>query len=209
MTGFDTCYGHRSDLAEIRRQNASRGGRTGGRGRGANNELRELKAAVRGVTDAVLSGEIKTAAGAVALQGMNTSLRALEIERRTFDVATLLERLELLEDRADRIKGASLVHGFTRSLARRLEALERRLSALPDLETDEDRARRLELVRAAHLDLQPEDLTAAETVTFEKIKATVYIAREIRDGGLVDDDGDDHRDLDDLDDDPHAPVWRP
>jgi hypothetical protein len=56
----------------------------------------------------VLSGEIKTAAGAVALQGMNTSLRALEIERPTFDVAALMERIDALEATASRIRGAGV-----------------------------------------------------------------------------------------------------
>ncbi len=102
------CWNHSPEKADQRHRNAVQGGRTGGRGRGrgANNELQALKADILAVTSAVLSGEIKTAAGAVALQGMNTSLRALEIERRTHDVAELVERLELLEDRASRIRGA-------------------------------------------------------------------------------------------------------
>ncbi len=109
------------------------------------------------------------------------------------------------------------MHGFTRGLERRLKALEQRLGAATAPETDGERARRLELVRAAHLDLVPADLQESERVTFEKIKATVYIAREIRDG---DDDGDDHRGLDayldENGDDPHRdlddldePVWVP
>ncbi len=34
MKGYDTCYGHREDLADVRRANASKGGKSGGRGRG-------------------------------------------------------------------------------------------------------------------------------------------------------------------------------
>ncbi|MDP9477553.1 MAG: hypothetical protein M3R38_18020 [Actinomycetota bacterium] len=106
MRGYETCYSHRPDLAEKRRQNASQGGRKGGRGRGANGELQELKRDVRGVIEGVLTGSLETAPGAVALQGFNTLLRATEVERRTFDTAALLERLERLEDRADKLRGA-------------------------------------------------------------------------------------------------------
>ncbi len=109
MPGAEWCYSHSPAHAEKRRQNASQGGRTGGRGRGGGRgggELLELKHEIRRVTSAVLAGELKTGPASIALQGMNTSLRALEIERRTFDAAELLSRLELLEDRADRIRGA-------------------------------------------------------------------------------------------------------
>ncbi len=107
MTGHSVCYSHRPDLAEKRRRDASRGGRTGGRGRGAGGgELAEIKAAIRDVTADVLAGKVKTGTGAVVFQGLNSSLRALEIERRTFDTAALLERLEALEDRASRLRGA-------------------------------------------------------------------------------------------------------
>ncbi|MDP9476236.1 MAG: hypothetical protein M3R38_11250 [Actinomycetota bacterium] len=106
MAGGGWCYGHDPSYAEKRRRNASQGGRTGGRGRGANGELAQIKDEIRRVTTDVLGGEVKTSVGAVALQGLNSSLRALEIERRTFDVAALVERLELLEDRADQLRGA-------------------------------------------------------------------------------------------------------
>ncbi len=106
MTGYSTCYGHSPAHAEQRRQNASQGGRKGGRGRGANGELQEIKHEIRRVTAAVLAGDLETATGAVAFQGYNTLIRATEVERRTFDTAALLERLELLEDRADKLRGA-------------------------------------------------------------------------------------------------------
>ncbi len=110
MAGSSWCWNHSPEKADERHRNAVLGGLKGGRGRGGGGrgggELLELKAAIRAVTDAVLRGELQTAAGAVALQGLNTSLRALEIERRTFDTAELLERLELLEDRADKLRGA-------------------------------------------------------------------------------------------------------
>ncbi|MDP9477343.1 MAG: hypothetical protein M3R38_16955 [Actinomycetota bacterium] len=109
MTGYSTCYGHSPEKADQRRQNASRGGKIGGRGRGGGRgggELQEIKHEIRRVTSAVLAGDLETAPASVGIQGLNTALRALEIERRTFDTAALLERLELLEDRASRLRGA-------------------------------------------------------------------------------------------------------
>jgi hypothetical protein len=42
MKGYPTCYGHRPDLAEERRRNASKGGKRGGRGR-SQTELTDIK----------------------------------------------------------------------------------------------------------------------------------------------------------------------
>lgn len=106
MPGAGWCYSHDPAYASQRRRNASQGGRTGGRGRGGGGELQELKRAIQGVIDGVLSGSLETATGAVAFQGYNSLLRATEVERRTFDVAALLERMDALEARADRLRGA-------------------------------------------------------------------------------------------------------
>ena len=77
----------------------------GGRGR-PNRELTELKREIKAVTKTVLTGELRTGPAAVGLQGFNTLLRALEVERRTFDMSDLLERMERLEERAERLRGA-------------------------------------------------------------------------------------------------------
>ncbi len=111
------------------------------------------------------------------------------------------------------------MHGLTAGIAKRLRALELRLGTIPTTETDAETARRLTLVRAAHLDHEPEDLQEDERPVFSKIKATVYIARELQGDGLVDaylvdehDDGhhpDLHRDEDEDGDDFGELVWRP
>jgi hypothetical protein len=77
----------------------------GGRGR-PNRELMELKREIKAVTKAVLTGELQTGPAAVSLQGFNTLLRALEVERRTFDMVDLLERMDRLEERAERLRRA-------------------------------------------------------------------------------------------------------
>ncbi len=97
---------HSPDRADERRLNASRGGRTGGRGRGGGGgELRELKRDIRAVIEGVLTGSLETGPAAIGLQGMNTMIRAIEVERRTHDMTDLLERLEAVEDRADKLRG--------------------------------------------------------------------------------------------------------
>ncbi|MDP9457031.1 MAG: hypothetical protein M3Q60_14925 [Actinomycetota bacterium] len=104
------------------------------------------------------------------------------------------------------------MHGFHASLQKRIEALERRLGSLPQPETDAATNRRLELCRAALAGEIPEDLTATEKLTFEKITATLPVFLELRDQGIIDaygqpSGGDDLDDL--LDGDLDEPVWRP
>ncbi len=93
--GAEWCYSHDPARAEQRRRNASRGGRTGGRGRGG--ELVEIKAMLSDLTDKVLAGELETGRAAVANQLINTRLRAVEVERKVRETDDLLERLERLE----------------------------------------------------------------------------------------------------------------
>ncbi len=81
MRGYSTCYSHRPDLAGERRRNASKGGKSGGRGR-PQTEIGALKQQIRSVIAGVIAGKIPQGPGAVALQGLNTLLRAHEMERR-------------------------------------------------------------------------------------------------------------------------------
>ncbi len=99
--GESFCYGHDPARQDARRRAASRAGRSR-----PSSELQELKRDVRGVITAVLSETLKTGPASVSIQAYNTLLRACEVERRTHDMSTLLERLERLEERADRIRGA-------------------------------------------------------------------------------------------------------
>lgn len=96
MKGYDTCYGHRPDLADERRHNASKGGRSGGRGRGSG-ELREIKALLKDLTDKVLRVEMGSGVAAVANQLINTRLRAVELERKVKETEELEVRIEELE----------------------------------------------------------------------------------------------------------------
>lgn len=95
------CFAH----DDARREERSRNARKAGRSR-PNTELAEVKGLLRELTDAVLSGDVKVGTATAANQLLNTRLRAVELERRTNDLNTLLERLDLLERRADQLRGA-------------------------------------------------------------------------------------------------------
>ncbi len=96
MKGYETCYGHREDLAEERQRNASRGGKAGGRGRGPT-EAAQIKSLLCQLTDQVLSGAVETGPAAVVNQLLNTRLRAIEQERKVRETEDLERRLEELE----------------------------------------------------------------------------------------------------------------
>lgn len=97
MKGYDTCYGHRPDLAEERRRSASKGGRAGGRGRAGSREVREIKGLLEDLTSKVIRREISSGVAAVANQLVNTRLRALEQERKIRETEDLETRIEALE----------------------------------------------------------------------------------------------------------------
>lgn len=99
------CIGHDPDQAEARRRRASKGGKSGGRGRPAA-ELKDVKALLEDLTERVLSGELQTAPAAVANQLLNTRLRAIEMERKIKETEELEARIEALEQAAKGRKGA-------------------------------------------------------------------------------------------------------
>jgi len=96
MPGAEWCYSHHPDRAEQRSRNASRGGKSGGRGR-SNNELGEVKNQLQGLADAILDGRVNRADAAVCGQLLNVKLRALEQERRWREIEELAARLEAVE----------------------------------------------------------------------------------------------------------------
>ncbi len=105
MKGYETCYGHREDLAEERKRNASKGGRTGGRGRGGSGELQDLKKKISKVIDGVLDGSQDRGCAAVAIQGFNSLRGVLELERKVRELDELEARLAELEELLERQNG--------------------------------------------------------------------------------------------------------
>ncbi len=112
MKGYETCYGHRPDLAEERKRNASKGGKRGGRGRGSG-EITEIKDLLKDLTARVLAEKddkdvepLPTGSAAVANQLINTRLRTLEQERKNRETEDLEARIEALEQASEGQRGA-------------------------------------------------------------------------------------------------------
>src|SRR5215217_7536189 len=100
MKGSTWCFNHHPDHSEERRRNASKGGRRGGRGRPAGSRvegLQDIKNLLKSLTDDVLSGRRAREVAIAANQLLNTSLRALELERRWRELEELERRLEAVE----------------------------------------------------------------------------------------------------------------
>jgi hypothetical protein len=104
MRGYSTCYGHRPDLAEERRLNASKGGRAGGRGRSdrfPTTETQDLKRQLEDLAKDVLEGSVDRGDATVVTQIINTRARLIELERRQADLITpedLAEQMRLVVD---------------------------------------------------------------------------------------------------------------
>ena len=58
----------------------------------------DIKGVVRRVVAGVLNGSIERGVGAVAFQGLNTLLKAVEVERKIKEQEEVLTRLEALEE---------------------------------------------------------------------------------------------------------------
>jgi hypothetical protein len=101
IRGYEWCPAHHPDHQDRRRRAASKGGRTGGRGR-PQTELLEIKGLLADLTARVLKEEgtepLETGPAAVANQLINTRLRAIEVERKIKETEELEARLEALED---------------------------------------------------------------------------------------------------------------
>jgi hypothetical protein len=81
-TDSDYCPAHDPSRAEARKRNARKAARSRGSARGSGSELKQVKQGVRTVIAAVVRGRLDKGRGAVALQGYNTLLRAVEIGQR-------------------------------------------------------------------------------------------------------------------------------
>src|SRR5829696_5841498 len=101
MQGSQWCFNHHPDHSQERRRNASKGGQRGGRGRPARSGaegLQDIRDLLKSLTDDVLSGEVERAMAIAANQLLNTTLRAIELERRWKELGEIEERLSALEE---------------------------------------------------------------------------------------------------------------
>jgi hypothetical protein len=100
-TSGSYCWSHDPENAEERRRRARRGGKAKGAG-----ELSEIKREIRAVIAGVLTGRVDKGKGAVVLQGYNTLLRAVEVERKIKETDEQEERIAALERKFGVGKGA-------------------------------------------------------------------------------------------------------
>ena len=106
IEGSQWCYVHHPDHAEERRRHSSKGGRRGGRGRPIA-ELGALRDENADIRRRLLEGELLPNVAAVAVQSINTDIRAVGAAMKAREEEELMERLAALEEGLERNKGGS------------------------------------------------------------------------------------------------------
>src|SRR5918912_4220818 len=109
IAGSQWCFSHHPDYEAERRRRASRGGKRGGRGRPVS-ELAALRVENADIRERLLEGELNPGVAAVAIQSINTDIRAVSVTLKAKEVEELEQRLEdleaVLEQRRERGYGA-------------------------------------------------------------------------------------------------------
>jgi hypothetical protein len=100
------CIGPDPDQAEARRRRASKGGKRGGRGRPIA-ELGTLREENADIRRRLLEGELAPNVAAVAVQSVNTDIRAVGVALKAREQEELIERLEALEVALERNRGGN------------------------------------------------------------------------------------------------------
>ena len=104
IDGSQWCYVHHPDHAEERRRHGSKGGRRGGRGRPVA-ELGSLRDENADIRRRLLEGELPANVAAVAVQSINTDIRAVGATLKAREEEELTQRLEELETLLEQQKG--------------------------------------------------------------------------------------------------------
>jgi hypothetical protein len=92
------CYAHHPDHADARKRAAHRGGKRGGRGRPIA-ELGTLRDENADIRHRLLEGELLPNVAAVAVQSINTDIRAVGAAMKAREQEELVERVQELERR--------------------------------------------------------------------------------------------------------------
>jgi hypothetical protein len=95
---------HHPDHADERRRHGSKGGKRGGRGRPVA-ELGALRDENADIRRRLLEGELQPNVAAVAVQSINTDIRAVGVVLKAREQEELIERLETLETALEQRKG--------------------------------------------------------------------------------------------------------
>ena len=104
MRNSEWCINHHPDYEQARRRRASKGGRRGGRGRPIA-ELASLRDENADIRRRLLEGELLPNVAAVAVQSINTDIRAVSAAMKAREQGELIERLEALEEALEQRKG--------------------------------------------------------------------------------------------------------
>jgi len=106
MHNSEWCINHDPEQAEVRRRRASKGGKRGGRGRPIA-ELASLRDENAEIRRRLLEGELLPNVAAVAVQSINTDIRAVGAAMKVREQEELVERLTALEEGLEQNKGGS------------------------------------------------------------------------------------------------------
>ena len=98
------CYAHHPDHAQERRRHGSKGGKRGGRGRPVA-ELGALRDENHDIRRRLLEGELLPGVAAVAIQSLNTDIRAVATTLKAREQEELEQRLAELEQALESKKG--------------------------------------------------------------------------------------------------------
>jgi hypothetical protein len=98
------CFSHHPDYEQARRRRASKGGKRGGRGRPVT-ELVNLRDENADIRRRLLEGELQPNVAAVAVQSINTDIRAVGVGLKAREQEEFAERLESLEALMEQRKG--------------------------------------------------------------------------------------------------------
>src|SRR5215208_6613688 len=110
MHNSEWCINHDPEQAEVRRRRASKGGKRGGRGRPIA-ELGALRVENADIRRRLLEGELAPNVAAVAVQSINTDIRAVGAALRAKEQEELEDRLETLEEALEHRKGEQRRYG--------------------------------------------------------------------------------------------------
>jgi hypothetical protein len=97
MRNSEWCINHHPNYEQARRRRASKGGKRGGRGRPIA-ELGALRDENADIRRRLLEGELLPNVAAVAVQSINSDIRAVGAAMKAREQEELVERLELLEE---------------------------------------------------------------------------------------------------------------
>jgi hypothetical protein len=94
--GYDHCFNHRSDTAELRKEAARSGGKARARG-GPYSDLRAAKRSLSKLRQEIWRGNMSPQRGAVLTQVINAEIRCVEVERKVREQEELEARIAALE----------------------------------------------------------------------------------------------------------------